>query len=215
MNYSRTQNIERPESSGPPPLKPDNVLDSVFNDHGPMPTAKLSLRALALVLDGILVIAVASIIIWKLVLPQSHPAAFGELLKWSQALTDWYQSGAADAMPEPSKTLLPALSLANEIQLLICWLYFALGEAFFAGSSLGKRICRIRSVSTVTLEPPPMLAGIIRGGLKTITLFWLFPLAFAASLLALMFNQRRQLGHDLCARTVVVDEKYAQIQTLK
>ncbi len=215
MNYRHTQNNESPEPGGPPPLKPDNVLDSILGEQGPMPTAKLSLRALALALDGILVIAIASIIIWKVVLPQSHPAAFGELLKWSQALTDWYQSGAAGTMPEPSKTLLPALSVANEIQLLICWLYFALGEALFAGSSLGKRICRIRSVSTVTLEPPPMLAGIIRGGLKTITLFWLFPIAFAVSLLALMFNQRRQLGHDLCARTVVIDEKYAQAQTLK
>jgi uncharacterized RDD family membrane protein YckC len=116
-------------------------------------------------------------------------------------------------MPEPSKALVRALGVANELQLLTFWLYFAIGEAFFAGSSLGKRICRIRSISTVTLGPPPILAGIIRGGLKTVTLFWLFPIAFAATFIALFFNKRRQLGHDLCARTVVVDEKYANLQS--
>lgn len=178
-----------------------------------MPTAKFSLRALALMLDGILMTAVASIIIWKLVLPQSHPEAFGELMQWSQELMIWFENGGADtAMPEPSKQLLPALGVANELQLLIFWLYFAIGEAFFAGSSLGKRICRIRSVSTVTVGPPPIFAGIIRGGLKTVTLFWLFPVAFAATFLALFFNKRRQLGHDLLARTAVVDEKYIKSQ---
>jgi uncharacterized RDD family membrane protein YckC len=205
---------ESAESNGPPPIKPDNVLDSIFSAGGPMPTAKLSLRALALVLDGILMTAVASIIIWKVVLAQSHPGAFGELMQWSQALVSWLENGGGDtAMPEPSKALVRALGVANELQLLTFWLYFAIGEAFFAGSSLGKRICRIRSISTVTLGPPPILAGIIRGGLKTVTLFWLFPIAFAATFIALFFNKRRQLGHDLCARTVVVDEKYANLQS--
>ena len=209
-----SQPPDKPSSGGPPPIRPDNVLDSVFSDSGPMPTAKFTLRALALLLDGILVTAVASVIIWKLVLPQSHPGAFGELMQWSQELVDWVKNPSVGAtIPEPSKTLLPALSVANELQLLICWLYFAIGEAFFAGSSLGKRICRIRSVSTVTLDPPPILAGITRGGLKAISLFWLFPLVFAASFLTLFFNKRRQLAHDLCTRTAVVDEKYAQLQT--
>jgi uncharacterized RDD family membrane protein YckC len=206
---------ESPKSDGPPPIKPDNVLDSIFSAGGPMPTAKLSLRALALLLDGILMTAVASVIIWKVVLPESHPGAFGELMQWSQALMSWFESGGADtaAMPEPSQALVRALGVANELQLLTFWLYFAIGEAFFAGSSLGKRICRIRSISTVTLGAPPILAGIIRGGLKTVTLFWLFPIAFAATFITLFFNKRRQLGHDLCARTAVVDEKYVNLQS--
>ncbi|MGB0744785.1 MAG: hypothetical protein ACPGSB_09685, partial [Opitutales bacterium] len=57
------------------------------------------------------------------------------------------------------------------------------------------------------------LAGITRGGLKTIALFWLFPIFFLATFIALFFNKRRQLGHDLCARTAVVDEKYVKLQT--
>ncbi|PXA04931.1 hypothetical protein DDZ13_02910 [Coraliomargarita sinensis] len=208
-----SQEPDNHEQEPLPPIKPDNVLDSIFSEGGPMPTARFSLRAVALVLDCILMTAVASIIIWKIALPQSHPAAFGELMQWSQEVVTWVEKQEPDTpLPEPSQELARALAVANELQLLLFWIYFAVGEAFFKGSSLGKRICRIRSVSTVNLGPPQFLAGIIRGGLKTVTLFWLFPLAFGATFIALFFNKRRQLGHDLCARTTVVDEKYVNLQ---
>lgn len=213
-----SKSSENPEPEAPPPIKPDNVLDSIFSEGGPMPTARFSLRALALVLDYILMTAVASLIIWKIALPHSHPGAFGEYMQWSQEMLAWIMAWIENnnfdtPFPEPSQQLVGALAVANELQLLIFWLYFAIGEAFFAGSSLGKRICRIRSISTVNLEPPPVFAGIVRGGLKTVTLFWLFPIAFGATFLALFFNNRRQLGHDLCARTAVVDEKYVNLQS--
>lgn len=232
-----SQQSDKTEGDAPPPIRPENVLDSVFSEGGPMPTAKFSLRALALILDFILMTAVASIIIWKIVLPQSHPGASGELKEWSQEYAKWYatESGYPEVDlkplevglfitttsfasyippegPQGSKDLDQALALSNEIRLLIFWLYFAIGEAFFAGSSLGKRICRIRSVSTITLGPPPILSGFVRGGLKTVTLFWLFPIAFIATFISLFFNKRRQLGHDLCARTTVVDEKYVNLR---
>ena len=94
------------------------------------------------------------------------------------------------------------------LQLLIAWVYFAFGEALFAGTTLGKKIFRLKSVSTVTLGPPPFTAGIVRGGMKTILLFWLFPVLLVANFIALFFNKRRQLGHDWMSRTAVVDEKY-------
>lgn len=194
-------------------IRPESVLDSVFSDGGPMPPAKLRLRGLAFLLDFILVTALASVIIWKLALPHSHPGAFHELMLWTEQVIRWIGEGTGETtMPEPSKALFGALQRANEIQLLIFWIYFAFGEAFFAGSSLGKRICRLRSVSTATLGPPPVLSGIVRGGLKTILLFFVFPVAFAANFLTLFFNRRRQLGHDWFSRTAVVDEKYLQRQ---
>ena len=175
-----------------------------------MPPASIGLRGLAFLLDFILISAVASIIIWKVALPQSHPAAFTELSEWIQAVASWYadRSSLIDArFPEPSKNLAEALTIANELQMLCFWLYFALGEAFFAGSSLGKRICRIRSVSTVTLGKPPIMAGIIRGGLKTLTIYFFFPIGMIATLVTLFFNKRRQMGHDMVSRTAVIDEK--------
>ena len=208
-----------PNKPRPPKLpekesRPETVLDSVFSDGGPMPPARLRLRALALALDFILGTAVASIIIWKLALPHSHPGAFHDLMIWTEQLVEWLGNSArpeSGTAPRPSKELVKALTLANELQLLTFWIYFALGEAFFGGSSLGKRICRLRSISTVTLGPPPVLSGIVRGGLKTILLFWIFPLLFAANFIALFFNKRRQLGHDWFSRTAVVDEKYLNL----
>ena len=187
-----------------------NLLDSVFRKDGPMPPASIGLRGLAFLLDFVLISAVGSIIIWKITLPQSHPAAFTELTEWTQAIVTWWgdRATAVDTtLPEPSKNLTEALTIANELQLLCFWLYFSLGEAFFAGSSLGKRICRIRSVSTVTLSKPPIMAGIVRGGLKTLTLYFFFPIAMIATLVTLFFNKRRQMGHDMMSRTAVIDEK--------
>lgn len=200
-----------PQSGAP---APGDVLDSVFSSDGPMPPANIWLRALAFLLDFILISAVASILIWKVVLPQSHPAAFAELTDWTAAVVQWVNERSVEpgtAMPEPSRSLQEALKRANELQLLCFWLYFALGEAFCNGSSLGKRICRLRSVSTVTLGPLPILSGIVRGGLKTLTLFFFFPIGMIATLATLLFNKRRQMGHDLMSRSAVIDEKKAAL----
>ncbi|MFP4156829.1 MAG: RDD family protein [Opitutales bacterium] len=208
-------NDPRPPKLPEKELRPETALDSVFCDGGPMPPARLWLRGLAFVLDFILVTAVASVIIWKIALPQSHPGAFHELMIWTEEVLEWMgdpsRSEDEGTVPKPGEELQAALTVAHELQLLTFWIYFALGEAFFGGSSLGKRICRLRSMSTVTLGPPPVLSGIVRGGLKTILLFWIFPILFAANFIALFFNRRRQLGHDWFSRTAVVDEKYLNL----
>jgi len=210
---------ERPsEDSQPVTPSAGSLLDSVFRKDGPMPPASIRLRAFAFLLDFILISAVASVIIWKIALPQSHPAAFTELTEWTQTVITWYSEKATTAeiaFPEPSKNLASALAVANELQMLCFWLYFALGEAFFAGSSLGKRICRIRSVSTVTLGAPPIMSGIVRGGLKTLTLYLFFPFGMIATIAALFFNKRRQMGHDMMSRTAVIDEKLVNMQSSK
>ena len=200
-----------PESATP---SAGSLLDSIFRKDGPMPPAGIGLRALAFILDFVLISAVASIIIWKVVLPQSHPAAFSQLTEWTQEVVHWYgdrSSTTETPFPEPDSNLARALAVANELQMLTFWLYFAIGEAFFAGSSLGKRICRIRTVSTVTLGSPPIMAGIVRGGLKTLTLYLFFPIGMIATLATLFFNRRRQMGHDLMSRTAVVDEKLVDL----
>jgi len=195
----------------PPPLKPSNVLDSVLSDNGPMPTARFGIRALAFLMDFVLLTALATFIIWKIAMPQEHPEAFAEFNQWSQDLVTWFSEGGMQAgteQPQWSDDLSEALIYARDLQLLIFWLYFAIGEAFFAGSSLGKRACRLRSISTVTMSTPPVMAGIVRGGLKALTLFLAFPIALLATIGALFFNKRRQMGHDLLSRTAVIDEKY-------
>lgn len=199
------------ERSTPPPIKPTTVLDSVFSDSGPMPTARLGIRALAFLLDFVLLTAIASVLIWKVAMPEEHPEAYAQLNEWSESLMVWASEGASAGEPLPmlSEELTTALSYGRDIQLLIFWLYFAIGEAFFAGSSLGKRACRLRSVSTITLDTPPIMAGIVRGGLKAMALFFLFPIALIATVATLRFNSRRQMGHDLLSKTAVIDDKYS------
>jgi uncharacterized RDD family membrane protein YckC len=194
----------------------DNPLNAVFSDTGPMPPARIGIRALAFLLDFILISAVATVLIWKILLPQSHPGAFPEFLEWGEQLLEWVASEQPDRStpPAPSHNLAEALNYASDLQLLIFWLYFALGEAFFAGS-VGKVACRLRTVSTVTLAPPPFITGVIRGGLKTAVLFLIPPLGLLVALAALWFNRRRQMGHDLLARTVVVDERHLQAIPVK
>jgi uncharacterized RDD family membrane protein YckC len=174
-----------------------------------MPTARLGIRALAFLLDFTLLTAVATFIIWKVAMPQAHPGAFAEFNTWTQDFVLWFSENGTQseiAQPKWTENLTEALTYARDLQLLIFWLYFAIGEAFFGGRSLGKCACRLRSISTITMGTPPMMTGIVRGGLKTLTLFFVFPIGLLATLGVLFFNKRRQMGHDLLSRTAVIDE---------
>ena len=94
---------------------------------------------------------------------------------------------------------------------VLFWIYFGACEGFFNGSTIGKQLCCIRTVSTVTLGTQPILTGIIRGGIKTTLIFVLFPISALLTLIGLMFNKRRQMLHDLLSRTAVVDERKMKI----
>lgn len=193
-----------------------NLLDSVFKDDGSLPPARIGIRSLAFLLDLILVSSVATIIIWKIILPQTHPGTFHEFILWGEQLTNWINSNERSGitLPKPNHNLSIALNFANELHLLIFWLYFALSEALFA-VSLGKKACRLRTISTITLSPPPFLTGVIRGGLKTAAFFFIPPVGLIVSISVLLFNKRRQMGHDLLSRTIIIDEKMLSNMNIK
>jgi uncharacterized RDD family membrane protein YckC len=173
-----------------------------------VPPARIGIRSLAFTLDFLLATAIATILVWKIFLPMSHPGSFFELNLWVEQLLEWMQSAepTRENMPKANQDLLAALRYASEVQLLTFWAYFGIGEVFLGGS-LGKRACRLRSISTITLGPLPFFNAILRAGIKTAVLFLLTPLLIIATLVALCFNKRRQMGHDLLARTAVIDEK--------
>ena len=195
--------------NSPPEPQPGTVLDTSLSDDGPMPAARLGIRSLAFTLDFILCSALATVLIWRVFLPISHPGSFLELNEWIDQLLQWFQNSEATRvnMPQPNKDLLAALRYASEVQLLTFWIYFGIGEIFLGGS-LGKRACRLRSISTLTLTPLNLFAALLRAGLKTAACFFLSPLFLIATLLTLCFNKRRQMGHDVLARTAVIDEKH-------
>ena len=100
-----------------------------------MPPASIGLRGLAFLLDFILISAVASsssgrspshsrIPPHSLNYRNGHRHSLGMATKPLQLMH----------LPEPGKNLV-TLTIANELQMLCFWLYFSVGEAFFAGSS--------------------------------------------------------------------------------
>ena len=167
-----------PQASGPKEKpqqhKPTNVLDSVFHQDGPMPPARLSLRIVALLMDAVVLFLISNFIILKLLWPEAHPGAMAEYTAWFEAFTNSLSN--KQPLPAMNPSLLDALNDAYSVQIIVSWVYFALGESFFNGASLGKRTFRLRTVSTVTLGPATFFTGILRSALKTLLLFYLFPI---------------------------------------
>lgn len=201
--------MSEPTPSGPEKKPqegtPKHVLDSIFHREGPMPPARLSLRVVALLMDAVILFLVSNFIILKILWPEAHPGALAEYNLWFEALLNSLSNKTP--LPAMNPSLLDALNEAYSVQIIVSWVYFAIGESFFNGASLGKRTFRLRTVSTVTLGPTSFFTGILRAAMKTLLLFYLFPVLLTANLIAMRFNKRRQSGHDLLSRTAVVDEK--------
>jgi uncharacterized RDD family membrane protein YckC len=191
-------------------IKPGNPLDSVLCDSGPMPPARFVIRALAFCLDLALILGVSAIIL-KVTLSESFPEAASIWADYNVAMQNLdYAKRMFFDMNGSNPELFEIISYALGTTITLAWFYFSAGEAFFGGSSLGKRCCRLRSISTITLGKPTIFGGIVRGGLKTIMLFSFGIIGWAAILIPLFFNKRRQMGHDLLSRTAVIDETQLQ-----
>lgn len=206
----RTEEEEPKPSPQPPQIKPSQLLDSILSPDGPMPAARLPIRSLAFGLDFFLLTAVSLVVIWKFIMPIYHPGTYYEFTQWIEALLNWFQNDSQSSTasaPQMSDALAEGLRFAQDIQLIIFWAYFAIGEVFFSGSSLGKKICRLRSINTITLDAPPFITGIVRAGLKTLAIFMLFPISIVITASVLFFNKRGQMGHDILSRTAVIDER--------
>lgn len=189
---------------------PSSVLDSIFRDDGPMPPAKLGIRFLAFFMDAILLLLISNFFVLNYAWPAAYPEAYSAYLAWFESLLNGLSTGSPVEALDPE--IIAAFNYANSIQLVVFWIYFAIGEAFFAGASLGKRMFRLRTVSMINLATPSLFNAIFRAGAKSITVLSFFPLLLVGSLIAFRFNKRRQMGHDLLNRTVVVDEKRMQQQ---
>ena len=198
------------------PKYPRSALDAVLSDSGTMPAARLGIRLQAFIFDWVFASLLGSLIIWKLLMPQTHPDAFIELNSWVTSIVDWFRNNGLksnEPMPQWSERLEEAITYAQFFMTLAFWIYFAVGEVFFAGRSFGKSICRLRSISIVTMEKPLFFSAIFRAGMKTLCL--LFPVLLVATIIVFRFNRRRQMGHDLLCRTAVVDERYLPARNIQ
>ena len=187
---------------------PKTVLDSVLSDNGPMPAAHMGIRIQAFFFDWVFVSMSASILVGILT-PHFFPDAFVESNNWLKDFAGWIkQNGLVKGIPMPqwSEDFTIFVTYAQSLIFFIFWFYFAVSEALFSGYTFGKSICRLRTISVVTMKKPSILSAIARGGLKSLAL--LSPLFLLATMIVLHFNQRRQMGHDVLCRTAVIDERY-------
>ena len=188
---------------------PRDVLDSVLSDNGTMPAAHLWIRFQAFVLDWVFISLLASLIIWRFLMPQEHPDAYTELNEWVEDVAKSLGNNgllAWDTIPPWNESLKAAISDAQIFMTLAFWIYFAIGEAFFVGRTFGKAIFRLRTISVITMEKPFFVSAILRAGIKTLCLA--FPLLLVVTMILFRFNRRRQMGYDLLCRTAVIDERY-------
>jgi uncharacterized RDD family membrane protein YckC len=200
----------QPASQEPALIKQGNPLDSILCDNGPMPTARFIIRALAFCLDLALILGVSALIL-KVTLLESFPKAASIWTDYNVAMQNLdYAKRMIFDMNGTNPELFEIISYALGTTITVAWFYFSTGEAFFGGSSVGKRCCRLCSISTITLGEPTIFSGIVRGGLKTIMFFSFGIIGWAAMLIPLLFNKRRQMGHDLLSRTAVIDETKLQ-----
>lgn len=182
-----------------------------------MPAAGVGLRGLAFSLDFLLLLGISMLIVGKIGLPAYHPSAGFEIREWVDTVWSWAEVAQTQAIaersppPEMPTAVLDAISYAINVMFILFWVYFGTCEAFFNGTSMGKRLCCIRTVSTVTLGAQPILTGIIRGGIKTTLIFIVFPLTAVIALLGLFFNKRKQMLHDILSRTTVIDERLVKV----
>lgn len=195
-----------------PPIQSKDDLDSLLRDSGPMPTARLGIRALAFLLDLVLILGVSALIL-KMALFSNFPDAASIWNDYTIVIQDLeYAKRLMLDMKGTNPELFEIISYVLSTIVTVAWIYFAAGEAFFNGSSMGKLCCRLRSISTITLGQPTFFSSIVRGGLKTILVFSFGIIGWAAMLIPLAFNKRRQMAHDILSRTAVVDEKHLNIQ---
>ena len=85
----------------------------------------------------------------------------------------------------------------------VSWCYWFVGERYFKGCSLGKRMFLLSTLSLRTGDLPETRTCFTRAFIKSLPILVLFPLLTLMYLMPL-FNQRRMAGHDFLSRTMVV-----------
>lgn len=207
----------------PPPLPPE-ILRKIQDAHLP-PSAPLFPRALAFTADGILAGLLACLAVHLLAsvfIPEEFPV-FTETLQ--NVFHEYQEATQAAAQGDSARANafvknLPAQLETDAFQtsasfialtsMLAAFAYFVLSESLTHGSSLGKKIFRLRVVSTLTGKPPRLIQTISRSLWRACSVApagILITLVVAANAHVPFFSYRRRAWHDKLAHTEVVDDK--------
>ena len=125
---------------------------------------------------------------------------------WLDAYLAWAESNSDTAAPILNDSAQSILLLITESFSIIFILYFLLCDTLFKGSSIGKKIFNLKTITLTPRNSIPILHAGIRAISKTIILFYFFPILFLVAVLTKRFHKSKQWGHDLISQTKVIDE---------
>ena len=187
--------------------KEDNKKAFVINlDSDSIPEPSIAFRGLAFILDYILVILLATLIILQVSLPLNPSFSLKALNDWLDTYLAWAASNTDTAAPILNDSTQSILLLITESFSIIFILYFLLCDTLFKGSSFGKKIFNLKTITLTPRNSIPILHAGIRAISKTIILFYFFPILFLVAVLTKRFHKSKQWGHDLISQTKVIDE---------
>ncbi len=168
------------------------------------PLAKPWQRSIAFFLDFFLVFNLSMVLLLVYLLPQKYPGKMAELRQSVQSALEAKQNLNTIAQTLNSEQLDMAYYCQN-INLLVYWMYFMLSDVFLNGSSLGKRVFRLKVLRYRTYEDLNFWDMCMRSAVKALALVWFFPFLLVNYIIA-FFGKSRQAGHDYLARSIVVEE---------
>lgn len=156
-------------------------------------------RLLAFILDFVLIATLCIVVLESFALKRYSEMTLtqlSEMMMDSIANTD----GEATLTPEAKQ----ALQFIQTFMLSLYWIYFTVSEWLMRGATLGKRIFRLHAAKVSLSSSPGPFESLLRGGLKAISLIWL-PIG-AINFIIMVVNPRNRAGHDLLAKTWVVND---------
>lgn len=177
-------------------------------DSDNLPEPSIAFRGLAFLLDYILVVLLATLIILKVILPLNPSFSLEALNEWLEAYIAWAEtnSNSTKAAPILNDSVQSILLLITDSFSIIFILYFVLCDTLFKGSSMGKKIFNLQTITLTPRDSIPIFHAGIRAISKTVLLFYFFPLLFLVAALTKRFHKSKQWGHDLISQTKVIDE---------
>ena len=187
--------------------KGDNKKAFIISlDSDNLPEPSIAFRGLAFLLDYILVVLLATLIILQVILPLNPSFSLEALNDWLEAYIAWAETNSITAAPILNDSAQSILLLITESFSIIFILYFVLCDTLFKGSSMGKKIFNLKTITLTPRDSIPIFHAGIRAISKTVLLFYFFPLLFLVAALTKRFHKSKQWGHDLISQTKVIDE---------
>mgnify|MGYP005740333029 FL=1 len=187
--------------------KGDNKKAFIISlDSDNLPEPSIAFRGLAFLLDYILVVLLATLIILQVILPLNPSFSLEALNDWLEAYIAWAETNSTTAAPILNDSAQSILLLITESFSIIFILYFVICDTLFKGSSMGKKIFNLKTITLTPRDSIPIFHAGIRAISKTVLLFYFFPLLFLVAALTKRFHKSKQWGHDLISQTKVIDE---------